>query len=127
MSHPSKLPPTEESGKPQPVCCLANEDCSGPLQRDHVGYGSIKEDIHALFEARDKSEPGSAQEAAACEAILEWIFDTSDNAAEGHDELDAALKVHDSIPKGTPEPKEAWGKVAEALYMKAWGFTCWRG
>jgi len=37
----SKLPAEEGPGKSQPVCRLQNEDCSGPLQRDHVGYSSI--------------------------------------------------------------------------------------
>jgi hypothetical protein len=43
------------------VCCLANEDCSGPLQRDHVGYNSItQQDVfqclcryHNIMEARE--------------------------------------------------------------------------
>ena len=43
MNHPSKLPVTKAPGSPQPVCCLADEDCSGPLQRDHVGYHSATE------------------------------------------------------------------------------------
>jgi hypothetical protein len=61
VSHPSKLPAAEESGKPQLVCRLANEDCSGPLQRDHVGYSSItQQDVfqslcryHNCTEARE--------------------------------------------------------------------------
>ena len=61
MSRPSKLAAAGESGKPQPVCRLANEDCSGPLQRDHVGYSSItQQDVfqwlcryHNCTEARE--------------------------------------------------------------------------
>ena len=30
-----------EQAKGPPICSLKNEDCSGPLQRDHVGYSSI--------------------------------------------------------------------------------------
>lgn len=41
MNRLSRLPAEEEPEKPQPACCLENEDCSGPLQRDHVGYSSI--------------------------------------------------------------------------------------
>ena len=32
MNHPSKLPVTKAPGSPQPVCCLADEDCSAPFQ-----------------------------------------------------------------------------------------------
>jgi hypothetical protein len=48
VSHTSKLSAAEESGRPQAVCRLANEDCSGPLQFAHVGYSSITH--HDVFQ-----------------------------------------------------------------------------
>lgn len=61
MNHMSKLPVAKEEQRPQPVCCLANEDCSGPLQRDHARYSSITQDdltqwlcrYHNCTEARE--------------------------------------------------------------------------
>jgi hypothetical protein len=57
----SKLSAEEEPEKSQPVCRLQNEDCSGPLERDHVGYSSItQQDVvqslchyHNCWEARE--------------------------------------------------------------------------
>lgn len=61
MSHPSKLPASEEPGRPQPVCRLANEDCAGRMQRDHIGYNSVTQQevfqwlcyYHNCMEARE--------------------------------------------------------------------------
>jgi hypothetical protein len=61
MNHPSRLPAEGEREKSQPVCRLKNEDCSGHLERDHVGYSSItQQDVvqwlchyHNCWEARD--------------------------------------------------------------------------
>lgn len=39
---------TEETKTREPICRLKNEDCSGPLQRDHVGYDSIAQ--QAVFQ-----------------------------------------------------------------------------
>jgi hypothetical protein len=50
MSHPPKLPAAGGPRRSQPVCRLANEDCSGPLQRDHVGYSSVtQQDVFQWF------------------------------------------------------------------------------
>lgn len=46
---------------PRSACCLRNEDCAGPLERDHVGYNSITQreviqtlcHYHNCFEARE--------------------------------------------------------------------------
>jgi len=51
----------KEEGNPQSVCRLKNDDCSGPLQRDHVGYNSITQQeviqwlcyYHNCMEARE--------------------------------------------------------------------------
>lgn len=61
MSPPAKLPVTEGPGNAQPVCCLANEDCAGRLQRDHIGYSSVTQQevfqwlcyYHNCMEARE--------------------------------------------------------------------------
>ena len=48
MNYPTRLSVAKETENPQPVCRLTNEDCSGPLQRDHVGYNSITQ--QAVFQ-----------------------------------------------------------------------------
>ncbi len=41
MTKGKKQPSAEETGNLPPICRLKNEDCAGPLQRDHVGYNSV--------------------------------------------------------------------------------------
>ncbi len=48
MNRLAKLPSTEETEIREPVCRLKNGDCSGPLQRDHVGYDSVTQ--QAVFQ-----------------------------------------------------------------------------
>lgn len=61
MNYRAKLSGAGGTENPQPVCRLKNEDCSGPLQRDHVGYDSITQQAvfqwlcryHNCMEARE--------------------------------------------------------------------------
>jgi hypothetical protein len=50
VSQKSQVLVVNETGRQQSECCLANEDCSGPLQRDHVAYYSVTQpDVFQLL------------------------------------------------------------------------------
>jgi len=61
VRNPSKVPASVKPEESQPVCRLANEDCSGRLQRDHIGYSSVLQQevfqwlcyYHNCMEARE--------------------------------------------------------------------------
>jgi hypothetical protein len=61
MTKGKRQPSARGTGDLPAVCCLKNEDCSGPLQRDHVGYSSVTQQevfqwlclYHNCVEARE--------------------------------------------------------------------------